>query len=232
MDSQAPTQSDRREGPASQVSVVVVDDHEVVRRGLRTIFEGVPWIKLLGEAATANEALSLVQRTLPDVVILDFKLRGGDSVRLCREISHTLPGVHVVILTAYCDEEIVGRCVEAGAHGFVIKDVGAARLIETIRSVSENKVVLDGEAAKELMNRLSHFAEHQGHIRAEEFGISQRQLEVLSAISEGLSNEHVADRLFISVSTVQFHIQQLTDKLGCVNRVELVAKAIRLGLIS
>jgi DNA-binding NarL/FixJ family response regulator len=213
------------------IGIVVVDDHEVVRRGLKAILSGVPEIKWLGEATNAKETLQLLDRTNTDIVILDYKMGEITGDRVCELIKSAHPDVKVIILTAYCEEKIVTRCIEAGANGFVVKESGADQLIQTIRAVSQDNMVLDKKATREVVRKFQQAASLPGSKSGDELGISARQLEVIRCVADGLSNEKIAEKLSISVNTVQFHIQHVMEKLTCSNRAELVAKVMRLGLI-
>jgi two-component system, NarL family, response regulator DevR len=213
------------------IGIIVVDDHEVVRRGLKAILGNVPEIKWLGDATNSKEALQLLDRVHADVVVLDYKLGDVTGDRVCELIKSTHPDMKIIMLTAYCDEEIVTRCIKAGASGFVVKELGADQLIQAIITVSKDGMVLDKTAAAELVRKFHQLASLTGSKSGEDLGISARQLEVVKCVADGLSNEKIAERLCITCNTVQFHIQHVMEKLNCNNRAELIAKVMRLKLI-
>jgi two-component system, NarL family, response regulator DevR len=213
------------------IGIIVVDDHEVVRRGLKAILGSSPEIKWLGDATNSKEALQLLDHVNPDVVILDYKLGDVTGDRVCELIKNTHPEVKIIMLTAYCDEEIVTKCIRAGANGFVVKELGADQLIQAIVTVSKEGMVLDKTAAAELVRKFHQLASQTGSKSGEDLGISTRQLEVIKCVADGLSNDKIAERLCITGNTVQFHIQHVMEKLNCNNRAELIAKVMRLKLI-
>jgi DNA-binding NarL/FixJ family response regulator len=208
--------------------LMIVDDHEVVREGLLASLASVEGLRVLGAVSTGRAALKLARRVTPDVALVDFRLpdMGGDE--LCRQLLALSPSISVVMLSSYLSEEIVRSSLQAGASAYVTKAAGLPKLreaLDEIRAAPGRRVPV--HRAPQLVKQLDRLvAERQGALR-----VTPRQERILELAAEGLTNRVIGERLFISESTVRFHIQKLKGRFGARTRSELVARAIRLGVI-
>jgi|SRR5579859_6196999 len=203
-----------------RIRVVVVDDHEMVRSGLATFLRVMPDLDLVGEAASGQEAITLCQRTQPDVVLMDMVMPGLNGVEATRAVRQHCPETRVLALTSFPEEDLVQRALEAGAMGYLLKNVGAAELAAAIRAARSGKPTLAPEAAQALIQRATRPAP-PGH------DLSAREREVLALLKHGLSNRAIAERLVISPSTADFHVSNILGKLGVATRTEAVALAVQ-----
>jgi DNA-binding NarL/FixJ family response regulator len=205
--------------------LIVVDDHEVVREGLIATLSSVDGVTVVGAAATGSAALELARSARPDVALVDLRLPDTSGEELCRELLALSPSTAVVILSSYLSEETVRNALAAGASAYVTKAAGVPKLKEVLAELGEGRVA--EQSAPQLVRELDRLvAERQGALR-----ITPQQERVLELTAEGLTNKAIAERLFISESTVRFHVQKLKERIGARTRAELVAKAIRLGVI-
>ena len=205
--------------------LLLVDDHEVVRLGLRTLLEAEPDMEVVAEAGTADEALDKVARYRPDVVVMDVRLPGKSGLEACRLIRQQHPTTQVVILTSYLSEEFVSHALRAGAAGYVLKEVGGTELVNAIRSAREGHVAFDPHTASQMVARLRKL---EAHIEESAFkGLSRREMEVLMLISRGKSNREIAQKLSLSEGTVRNYVSAIIEKLGMRNRIELATYAVQ-----
>jgi DNA-binding NarL/FixJ family response regulator len=210
------------------VRVFLLDDHEVVRRGLRDLLEAEGDLTVVGEAGTAEEALRRVPPTRPDVAVLDVRLPDGDGVEVCRELRSSHPEVACLMLTSFADDEALFSAIMAGAAGYVLKQVRGTDLVDAIRRVSAGESLLDPAVTARVLARLrepSH-PEDEGLAR-----LSDQERRILDLIADGLTNRQIAERLFISVRTAGVHVSNILAKLNAANRVEAAGVAHRLGLL-
>ena len=206
--------------------LLIVDDHEIVREGLRAALDAGPDVQIVGEAGTGAEALRMLRRTLPDVLLTDFRLPDMSGDVLCRKTVADFPATRVVILTTYLSEEIVRQAVDAGAHGFVTKAAGLGELRSVLAGVGAARSMLADRCSEAVVKRLHGAA--PDHAAA----LTPRQERILELLVEGLTYAEIGKRLFITESTVRFHIQRLKQRLGVANKAELIAVAIRSALIA
>jgi NarL family two-component system response regulator LiaR len=206
------------------IQVLVVDDHQVIRSGLRFSLLAFDDIELVGEARSGEEALRLCEQVHPDVVLMDLLMPGLDGVAATRAIRERWPEVRVVALTSFQDGELVQSALQAGAIGYLLKDVLVDQLAWAIRSAYAGKTVLDPTAAQALANTVAQ-------ADARDYELTERQREVLALLVEGLTNSEIADRLVVSLSTVRFHVSTILSKLDASNRAEAAAIAVKHGLI-
>ncbi|MEI4270663.1 response regulator transcription factor [Klenkia sp. LSe6-5] len=219
---------------AEPIRLLVVDDHAIVRQGLRSILEREPGISVVGEAATPGAALELVARERPHIVLLDLKLSAGsdvDGLELCARITGrggpTAPGVLVV--TTFLDQQLVLRAIQAGARGYVLKDVDATVLVAAIRAVRRGESAFDSHSAAAVVRSLAGPANASpGPDGAD---LTGREREVLALLARGLSNEAIGRELFISATTAKFHVGNVLRKLSVSRRAEAVYAGSKLGLI-
>ncbi|MGP7995939.1 MAG: response regulator transcription factor [Streptosporangiaceae bacterium] len=205
--------------------VFLLDDHEVVRRGLRNLLEAEPDIEVVGEAGTAESGLSRMRALRPDVALLDVRLPDGDGVTVCREIRSALPGTACLMLTAYGDDEALLGAIMAGAAGYVMKQDSAAELIGAVRVVAAGGSTLDADAARRLMRRLREGSASEQSVSA----LSAQEKRVLDLIGDGLTNRQIAERMFLSEKTAKNYVSAVLGKLGLHRRSQAAALAARLA---
>ena len=204
--------------------VLVVDDHKVVRQGLRVFISVNEDVVLVGEAGNGRDAIDRVAALEPDVVLMDLKMPVMDGPTAIEQIRTRFPHVQVVALTSFDDASLAQRAVEAGAIGYLFKDVDEDELIAAIRLAAEGRGVVAPEAMRALVD-------HSDDDPTYEVELTEREREVLAQVARGLTNPQIAGRLVISVSTVNFHVHNVLDKLGAKTRTEAVTIAAREGLI-
>jgi len=210
--------------------VVIVDDHQVIRAGIRFALFAVDDIEVVGEAADGEEALRVCEKLRPDVVIMDLKLPGLDGISATRELHRRHPEIRVLALTSYRDDELVPQALQAGALSYLIKDVELDDLIDAIRATRNGQSRLSEEATKSLIHAMTNSAwSQQAALRRR---LTVREREVLVLVAKGLDNQDIADQLVITVATVKYHMHQLFDKLGVTSRTELVALALHYQLVT
>ncbi|MET8257460.1 response regulator [Micromonospora sp. NPDC005553] len=205
------------------VRLLIVDDHPVVRDGLRGMFTGDPDFEVVGEAADGSEALALVASLRPDVVLMDLRMPGMDGVTAIGRLARTGSTARVLVLTTYDTDADVLPAIEAGATGYLLKDTPREDLVRAVRAAARGESVLAPSVAGRLMGRLRAPAEEP---------LSQRELEVLTLVARGASNREAANRLFISEATVKTHLLHLYAKLGVNDRAAAVATAYDRGLLT
>lgn len=211
-----------------KIRVLVVDDHQVVREGIRLVLESQPDIQVVGEAGNGGEALAKAGQLQPDLVLLDLAMPGMGGLEATRLIKTQHPEVQVLILTMQEGEEYFFKALEAGASGYLLKGASAADLVAGVRAVHGGGVALGPTVAKQLVTEL---LEHSTAGTASYDGLSPREREVLTRIAQGQTNQEIATALFLSVNTVQTHRAHLMEKANLHNRTELIKYAIRKGLI-
>lgn len=197
------------------IRVLVLDDHEIVRRGLVSLFDAQPDMAIVGEAATAREALTRIAATRPDVAVLDVRLPDGSGIDVCREVRQSHPGVACLILTAFDDDEALSAAVIAGAAGYVVKDVRAGGLLEAIRVVAAGKRLIDAATAQRVARRLA-----RPHPDATFDSLGLREHQILALIGDGLTNRQIAQRLGLAEKTVKNYVSSLLAKLGLEHRTQ------------
>ncbi|MBF6130397.1 response regulator [Nocardia brasiliensis] len=207
--------------------VFLVDDHEIVRLGIRDLVDGHADLAVVGEAATCAQARRRVPPLRPDVAVLDVRLPDGSGVELCRDLLAATPGLRCLMLTSFVDEQSMIGAVLAGASGFLVKDIRGQELVEAIRAVGAGRSLLDDRAVAALMTKLrtQHAAEH-GPLAT----LSDRERTVLGMLGEGLTNRQIARRMFLSEKTVKNYVSQLLAKLDVGGRTQAAVLATKLGL--
>jgi DNA-binding NarL/FixJ family response regulator len=209
--SEAPTQE--------QINILIVDDHPVVRQGLRAMFSSEPDIVVMGMAASAREALSLLERKQPDVVLLDLRMPGMEGTEAIAELRRVQPGLRILVLTNYGSDEYIVRAMQAGAMGYLLKNTPQEEIVNAVRTVFRNERYVPTDIAQRLFEAIGRE------------GLSSRELEVLSLVAHGCTNKDVAQQLFISDKTVRNHVTSCLLKLKAKDRTEAVTRAIERGLI-
>ncbi len=213
---------------AGKTSVVLVDDHAIVRLGLRTLINDSADIEVVGEAGTAEEALRVVERLNPQVVLMDIRLPGAGGLDATREISRRFPLVKVVMLTSFADEELVVSAIRAGAVGYLLKEVGNEEVLRGIRLAAEGKSVMDADTTRHLFSRVRIIERKEQEDAFRD--LTQRELEVLYEVGQGKTNAEIADTLHLSEKTARNYVSSLLEKLNLTNRIELATYAVKYHL--
>lgn len=207
------------------IRVLLVDDHTVVRSGLATFLMTCDDMELVGEAANGEQALKLCAQAKPDVVLMDLVMPGMDGATATRLIREQCPDVQVIVLTSFKEQKLVQGALQAGAIGYLLKDITADELANAIRAAYAGKPTLAPEAAQVLIQATRMPAEQIG------FNLTEREHEVLALMIDGLNNNQVAEKLVVSVSTAKFHVSRVLSKLGATSRTEAVAIALQNHLV-
>ena len=211
------------------INLMVVDDHEVVRTGLRAILEPEDDIRVVGEAGSAAEAIREAERLSPDVILMDVRMAGMNGIEACRLIKSAHPDVSVLMLTSYSEDNAVISAVVAGASGYLLKNVGRADLLKTIRAVASGQNLLDPGVTKTVMDQLAKLVASEQDRALD--AISGREQEVLALVARGYTNRQIAEQLVISENTARNHVSRILDKLGLSRRSEAAAFAAQHGLV-
>jgi two-component system, NarL family, response regulator DevR len=207
----------REDTPAmDEIRVFLLDDHEIVRRGIADLLDAAPELSVVGEAGTAAEALRRIPAVRPDVAVLDARLPDGSGIDVCRDIRSAHPEIRCLILTSYDDNDAIFAAVMAGASGYLLKQIRGNSLVEAIRQVAEGKSLLDPGVTERLLTRL-----REGSSRDERLAsLTDREREILSLIAEGLTNKQIGERLFLAEKTVKNYVSGLLAKLGMQRRTQ------------
>jgi two-component system response regulator NreC len=212
------------------IKIALVDDHEIVRAGLRLLIQAQEDMQIVGEAENGLQAVELCHNASPDVVIMDITMPGPSGLEVTRQIKQQHPNIHVLALTIHEGEQYFFEMLNAGASGYVPKRAAPTDLVAAIRAVSSGEVYLHPSVAKTLVNDYLQRVQ-MGWERASYDGLTEREQQVLKMIAEGLMNKEIADKLSISVRTVERHRENIMGKLNLHTRAELVRYAVDKGLI-
>jgi DNA-binding NarL/FixJ family response regulator len=213
-----------------RIAVLLVDDHTVVRQGLRALLEGEDDLKVVGEAENGRQAVRLAKQILPDVVVMDVAMPVLNGIEATRQITKEIPSVKVLGLTSYGDDEYVAQLMQAGASGFLIKQTAADDLLKAIRQVKEGQQYFSSSIAKRMRDQNGEFVAN-GHHAGKGAELTSRESEVLQLIAEGFANKQVAAELSISIKTVEKHRQQVMNKLNIHDVAGLTRYAISKGWV-
>jgi DNA-binding NarL/FixJ family response regulator len=205
------------------IRVFLLDDHEVVRRGVRELLEAEDDIEVVGEAGTAEEAYGRIPATSPNVAILDVRLPDGDGVEVCREIRSKHPEIACLMLTSYADDEALFSAIMAGAAGYLLKQVRGNDLVDGVRRVGRGESLLDPSLTTRVLERLRHPEPD------ELAGLTDQERRILDRIAEGMTNRQIGEQLFLAEKTVKNYVSNLLAKLGMSRRSEAAAYAARLS---
>ena len=208
-----------------KIRVAVVDDHEMVRKGIISYLETEPSIEIVGEADGGKKAVSLVKDTKPDVVLMDLLMENGTGIEATKEILRFYPECKIIIITSFYDDEQVFPAIEAGAFSYMLKTASASEVIRAIEKASRGEAVIEPKVANTMMKRLRP-QERKPHDE-----LTERELEVLKCIGEGMTNQQISEELFIGVKTVKTHVSNILGKLGLTDRTQAAVYANRNGLI-
>ncbi|MER6621033.1 response regulator transcription factor [Streptomyces sp. NPDC000931] len=212
--------SGQDDSTGSPIKVFLLDDHEVVRRGVHDLLDDEPDITVVGEAATVEQALVRVPALRPDVAVLDVRLPDGDGVTVCRELRSKMPDLACLMLTSFDDEEALLDSIMAGAAGYVLKQIQGSDLVSAVRTVARGQSLLDASATAKLMARLRSAGQQPAEEPDVLPGLTDREREILDLIGEGLTNRQIGQRLYLAEKTVKNHISRLLSKLGVERRVQ------------
>jgi two-component system response regulator DevR len=206
------------------LKIIIVDDHEVVRLGLRTLLDRHPNFTVVDEAATVKEAVQKTLLLLPDVVIMDIRLLGGSGIDACRRIIEQAPQVKVIMLTSYAEDEMLFDAIAAGACGYVLKQIGSDDLIRAIEAVGRGEALLDPALTQRVFARVREAArkEHEEAFNS----LTDQELRVLAQVAEGKTNREIAKALFLGEGTVRNYVSSILRKLNLTNRAEAAAYAV------
>ena len=198
------------------IRVYLVDDHEVVRRGLRALLESEDDLVVCGEAATAGMALAGITKEEPDVALLDVRLPDGNGVEVCREIRAQNPGIHCLMLTSFSDDEALFNAIMAGASGYLLKETKANDLVQAIRRVAAGESLLDPAVTGRVLDRLRRGDEEDERIAS----LTDQERKILELVAEGLTNRQIAERIHLAEKTVKNYVSNILGKLGMQRRTE------------
>lgn len=215
------------------IRVLIVDDQALFREGLETLLSIHQDIRVVGQATNGQEAVDLASSLHPDVVLMDIQMPVLNGVGATRRLKQSLPNCRVIALTTFDDNETIFDALRAGAVGYMLKDVESAQLAEAIRLTARGDSILESSVAVKVFNEFSHATSLPAHPHSHSLPepLSEREIEVLSLVAQGLSNREIAARLFISPGTAKTHIHNLCGKLGAQNRTEAAIRARELGLV-
>ncbi|WP_424533199.1 response regulator [Sphaerisporangium viridialbum] len=206
------------------IRVFLVDDHEVVRRGVAALLEIEDDIEVVGEAGTAESAVARIPALRPDVAVLDVRLPDGSGVDVCREVRSRVPGLACLMLTSFADEEALFNAVMAGASGYVLKQIHGSDLVGAVRTVAAGQSLLDPETTATMLRRLRDQAGQKDPLAA----LTAQERHILELIGEGLTNRQIGDRLYLAEKTVKNYVSNLLAKLNMQRRTQVAALAARL----
>jgi DNA-binding NarL/FixJ family response regulator len=210
------------------IRVFLVDDHPVVRQGIRSLLSSFSDIQVVGEADSSFVVASQMEPAQPDVLLLDIRLGGANGIEVARKLRREQPSVKIIILTTYDDAEYLQQALAADVHGYLLKSASHEQLAEAIRAVHRGERLLSPPLVSKVMEQFGHLARIRSR---EESGLSDQELQVLREIANGANNRQIAERLFWSEATVKRKIQDIIEKLGVANRAQAIAEAIRNGWI-
>ena len=210
------------------IRIMIVDDHPVVRQGLRSLLTGHPDLEIIGEAEDGAEVLPFLADHSVDVILLDIQMKGQNGIDVARRVRVAHPNIKVVILTTYDDESLLRAAMEAGVHGYLLKNISHETLPDSIRAVMRGEKLLSPRLVSNVVEQYQKLAQAQAKKDA---GLSPDELQVLAAIAEGAGNKELAEKFFWSEATVKRRIQEIVEKMGASNRTQAIAEALRKGWI-
>ena len=208
----------------SQIRVFLLDDHEIVRRGLADLISLQSDLEVVGEAGTAAEALIRITAAQPDVAVLDVRLTDGNGVEVCREIRSLFPHIHVLMLTSYADDEALFNAIMAGASGYVLKEIRGTDLISAIRQVAAGNSLLDPSVTERVLERLRN----GNKVNDELSGLTEQEKTILMLIGEGMTNRQIGEKMHLAEKTIKNYVSGLLAKLGMERRTQAAAYVARL----
>jgi two-component system response regulator DevR len=207
----------------TKTRIMIVDDHEVVRIGMRTAFEAEPDLIVVGEASNGAEALAKIPVLDPQIVLMDVRMEKMNGIEACREIKSRNPNVQILMITSYTDDDAMISSILAGASGYLLKHVSRADLLRSIRLVASGHQLIDSDTAKQAMESLAQIPGSE---------LTERERQVLALVARGYTNKQIADTLFVSEKTARNHVSHILDKLGLSRRSEAAAFAVEHKLVT
>ncbi|GAA1828610.1 response regulator transcription factor [Actinomadura chokoriensis] len=213
-----------RTDAAETIRVFLLDDHEVVRRGVAALLSAEDDIEIVGEAGTAEHALARIPAARPDVAVLDVRLPDGDGVSVCRELRSQMPDLACLMLTSFDDEDALFEAVMAGAAGYVLKQIHGSDLVGAVRTVATGQSLLDPRSTARMLQRLRDRQDRQDPLKS----LTEQERHIFDLIGEGLTNRQIGERLFLAEKTVKNYISNIFAKLGMSRRTQAAALAARL----
>ena len=209
------------------IRLLVIDDHEMVREGLKAMLSAEPDFDIVGDTSNSEQAYELIHSLHPDVILLDVRLPGVSGIEICRTVAERYPEIAVIILTTFTDETLVAQCIQAGARGFIVKDIERFDLKRSIRAVARGEAAIDPKAA------VAVFAQLRRSPRVEQEGasiqLSPQQIVLLRMVAQGLSSRDIATQLYLSENTVKGYVKEILNRLSVKNRTEAVMVAVKQG---
>ena len=207
---------------------MLVDDHEVVRLGLKSLIQRFDNLDVVAEAGSETEAVSEALRTKPDVILMDIRLDGGSGINATQQIKQALPAVQIIMLTSFADQELLFDAIKAGAAGYVLKQVGTGELIRTIEAASRRESILDPSLTTKLFDAMRNSLEKEESAAFQE--LTKQEIQVLALIMDGRTNKQIGEEMFLSHGTVRNYVSNILGKLQVTNRSEATAYALRHNL--
>ncbi|MEJ5201264.1 MAG: response regulator transcription factor [Anaerolineales bacterium] len=211
-----------------KISVLIVDDHTLFRRGIRKMLEAEEDMQIVGEAATGREALQIIREQIPDVVLMDIQMPDMDGIEATRIMHGEMPHVGIVFVTMYENDEYVFRGIQAGGRGYILKDADPETMLRAIRAVANGESLLGPTIALKVMRQFTEIEKTPSSVMNQ---LTPREIEVLKLIAEGMSNKEIATHLLISEKTVKNHINNILSKLHLYDRTQATIYAIRTGIV-
>lgn len=205
--------------------VILVDDHEVVRLGLKTLLEDLDWLEIVAEAGDAASAIKATAQYRPDTVVMDIRLPGESGIEACATITQRWPEIKVIMLTSHGEDDLLFRAILAGASGYVLKQVGNESIVSALEAVRQGKALLDPVVTQRVLDYVRATERERGATAFK--GLSQREMEILALVTEGKSNGEIAADLSLAEKTVRNHVSAILSKLGLSNRIEAATYAVR-----
>lgn len=210
------------------ITLLIVDDHEVVRKGVRGYLDTLPEIEVVGEAQSGEEAVELAQKYIPDVILMDLVLPGIDGVESTRIIKNISPRTQIVVLTSYHDDALIFPALKAGAISYILKDMKMDKLAEAVRKAHRGEVILHSKVAARVLQNLRRDSQNDEEVYTE---LTEREMDVLKLIANGYSNSQIAEELVISENTVKGHVSNILSKLHLADRTQAAVYAWKQGIV-
>lgn len=210
------------------IRILIVDDHPVVRQGLRSLLAGHSDLTIIGEAEDGAEVLPFLSKHPIDVILLDIQMKGQNGIEVARRVRAVYPDIKIIVLTTYDDESLLREAMEAGVHGYLLKSISHETLPDSIRAVMQGQKLLSPKLVSSVVDQYQKLAQSQAQKDA---GLTPDELRVLSAIAEGASNKELSEKFFWSEATVKRRVQEIVEKMGASNRTQAIAEALRKGWI-
>jgi len=210
------------------ITIVIADDHEVVRKGLRSYLDILPEFKVLGEASTGEEVIELVKELIPDIVLMDLIMPGLDGVETTRRLKTISPRTHVVVLTSYHEDVHIFPALKAGATSYILKDMHMDKLVDCLHRAAQGEVTLHPRVAARVLQNMREESAEDRHLFSD---LTDRELEVLRLIANGMTNTQIAETLVISENTVKGHVSNILSKLHLADRTQVAVYAWERGIV-